>query len=114
MCIRDRAHVGPDYWYGDGDIVLAEGELVIFPDDTRLAAKAVSYTHLDVYKRQYIMCDLDFFIPVGDSVINHKGIFFVFMDGHLPYLRNFEILMSGSKSRITDIWLLRSANRLYT
>ena len=70
--------------------------------------------HIGFNLKMNVARDLDFFIPVGNGVINRKGVFFVFIVGHLPFLRNFEILMGGSKSRITDIWLLRSANRLYT
>ena len=46
MCIRDRAQTPGSYW------VEANGQTVHFrlPDDGD--PKAVSYTHLDVYKRQ--------------------------------------------------------------
>ena len=69
MCIRDSAYpvtIGEDCWIGGGAIicpgvtignrcVIGAGSVVTkdIPDDS---VAAVSYTHLDVYKRQCLFC----------------------------------------------------------
>ena len=45
MCIRDRGAMGSDAAIEAADVVLMD-------DDPLKISKAVSYTHLDVYKRQ--------------------------------------------------------------
>ena len=51
MCIRDRRKYDPAMLEKPRWLVLNKADLM-FEDEAKAAAEAVSYTHLDVYKRQ--------------------------------------------------------------
>ena len=64
MCIRDRAHtVVADSGYGS-----EENYRFMSENGMEAYVKSVSYTHLDVYKRQMLLCQfLQSFQRVGND-----------------------------------------------
>ena len=68
MCIRDRLKSETAFALGCpamGAEVLEEGEMEPFVTELEGCVAAVSYTHLDVYKRQIISCIR---LPCSESV----------------------------------------------
>ena len=68
MCIRDRAAAGQDTAAAEGQNTPAESDAEVQPaSDITSDAVAVSYTHLDVYKRQeYSMIGLNPVLPLSE------------------------------------------------
>ena len=54
MCIRDSTQNGADIFW-NGDLPLGHDLGVVYKRICRHVAAPVSYTHLDVYKRQVVM-----------------------------------------------------------
>ena len=69
MCIRDSAYYEVkihDFYVESGEYVISVGS----------SSRAVSYTHLDVYKRQVMVSLSD-----GQLVIAHEGILWKWLTG---------------------------------
>ena len=74
---------------------MGRGEIPIEPGDSWFSSKSVSYTHLDVYKRQL----LDRFGEPGKAVLNLLAIAKLKAIAHQGYVT--EIKQTGKKVRFT-------------